>query len=77
MSTLISKADQFARKLEEVALVFPILDSQSYAVHIRRYWDILDGPRPTRTGVAMTAGKMLNLVKIVLDFHSKIVDKVE
>lgn len=90
VATLLAKGDDLAQKLEEVALGFPILDakvplgenmyvsvdSESYAVQIRRYWDSPDGPRPTRTGVAMTAGEMLNLLKILADFHSKMVDKL-
>lgn len=88
VNALISTMEELKDKLMEMAMGMPLddykldlgngiyltLDSTSYTVQIRRYWNSVEGWKPTRTGVAMNASEMGNLLKLVGDFRDQMAD---
>ena len=87
---LLEKKDAIRNKLEEAAMGMPVkdyklclgenmyvtIDSDTSTVQIRRFWDSVDGPRPTRTGVAMDPNEMANLLNSVGSLHSQMLGSV-
>ena len=87
-AALITKTSELKVKLEEVAMGIPLvdyrmdlgenmfvtIDSDTSTVQIRRFWSSPDGPRPTRTGVAMYAHEMASLLTSIGDLHAQMVD---
>lgn len=89
VTTLIEHMAEVKSKLTEMAMGMPLsnykvalgqnlfvtLDADSYTVQVRRYWMSDTGLKPTRTGVAMNATEMDNLLKVLEDFSSRMTEE--